>query len=62
MVDILGRFVDGIHSADAVGVLMEAVVAELFIHPQKDQNAAGDPYGKTGDIDNGIRFLILHGP
>jgi hypothetical protein len=41
---------------------VESVVTELFIHPQEDQNAAGDPDGKSCDVDEGIALVVLYGP
>lgn len=41
---------------------MESVIAELFIRPQEDQNAACDPNGKARDVDEGIPLVIFYGP
>jgi len=32
---------------------VEAIVALLILHPQQEHQAAGDPEGETGNVDDG---------
>ena len=45
-------------AVDAVRLLMEAVVAELVDYVEHDENAAGDPYGQSQYIDEGISKMF----
>ena len=43
---------------DAVSLFMEPVVAQLALHEEQDQQAAGDPDGQARDVDQGESFVF----
>ncbi len=44
---------------DAVGVVVETLVAQLVLHEEHDEQATGQPDGQPGHVDDGIRLVLL---
>jgi hypothetical protein len=47
----------GYHPVNSIPVAMPAIEAQLVPYKQKYQQACGDAYGKTEDIQKGKRFI-----
>ena len=48
------------HPVDALGLLVEAVVAQFVAHVEQDQDAAGQTDCQPDDVDEGIPLLAPH--
>ena len=44
---------------DALGVLVEAVVAQFILHIKRDQDATRQPGGQPKDVDEGIHLILF---
>jgi hypothetical protein len=47
----------GVDPVDMIGLLVEAVEAELVLCPEQDQDADSEPDGETGDIDETVEAI-----
>lgn len=55
-----GKFRQVGDAVDAIGLLMEPVVAQFVPDVEEDEEAAGHTYGQTKDIDQGEDFAAVH--
>lgn len=55
-----GKFRQVGDAVDAIGLLMEPVVAQFVPDVEQDEKAAGHAYRQTKDIDQGEGFAAVH--